>query len=236
MKSGQKEKPAVSCGVTGPTGAAGLGDAPNNKEQKNVVRIRFGSSARHDRYLTELPKIREKKGGKQTKGRKKGNQKAAAKNTTAFEKASHAPRRGSPRPRNSVCRSSDWNVRMLSTKHRRAAPAFSLPHTRASMTRFRGTRCFDQRAGPALRSYSTEQAPGLVRVRDFHPVPLFSGTRMRVRRSGSRTCHKSRSVYSLVTCAYYSGSGMPPSSPYRAAMHFFYHRGLILPENRPRRP
>ena len=106
-----------------------MGDAPNNKEQKNVVRIRFGSSARHDRYLTELPKIREKKGGKQTKGRKKDNQKAAAKNTTAFEKACHAPRRGSPRPRNSVCRSSDWNVRMLSPKHRRAAPAFSPPQT-----------------------------------------------------------------------------------------------------------
>ena len=88
MKSGQKEKPAVSCGVTGPTGAAGLGDAPNNKEQKNVVRIRFGSSARHDRYLTELPKIREKKGGKQQtgdeSGRKRRMKKAAEETTTAF--------------------------------------------------------------------------------------------------------------------------------------------------------
>ena len=157
----------------------------------------FGSSARHDRYLTELPKIREKKGGKQTKGRKKGNQKAAAKNTTAFEKASHAPRHGSPQPRNSVCRSSDWNVRMLSPKHRRAAPAFSLPHTRASMTRFRGTHPGDAQGRHfVFHSYKSGDTPD--------PCPGFSpdslvqhGTRMRVRsvlQTGSRICHKSRSV------------------------------------------
>ena len=34
---------------------------------------RFGSSARHDRYLTELPKIREKKGGYKGERKKQRN-------------------------------------------------------------------------------------------------------------------------------------------------------------------
>ena len=147
---------------------------PTSHETKRIHPTRFagkksfGSSARHDRYLTELPKIREKKGGKQTKGRNKGNQKAAAIYTTAFEKASHAPRRGSPRPRNSVCRSSDWNVRMRSTKHRRAAPAFSPPHTRGvndPLSRYAHCRQA-RRAGTSFLQHRAGAWPG--------PCPGFS--------------------------------------------------------------
>ena len=42
------------------------------------------------------------------------------------------------------------------------------------MTRFRGTQPETGRAEPTLRSYSYKSGRGLTRVRDFHPIPLFS--------------------------------------------------------------
>ena len=53
-------------------------------------------------------------------------------------------------------------------------PAFSPPRYRASMTRFRGT--YRRRyAEPTLRFHSYKSGrSGLTRVRDFHPIPLFS--------------------------------------------------------------
>ena len=42
------------------------------------------------------------------------------------------------------------------------------------MTRFRGTHPLPGSAGPALRSYSYKSGRNLTRVRDFHPIPLFS--------------------------------------------------------------
>ena len=186
MKSGQKEKPAVSCGVTGPTGAAGLGDAPNNKEQKNVVRIRFGSSARHDRYLTELPKIREKKGGKRLK-----QEKAAEESSTAFAGDSSAAV-----ARRAVCRSSDLNVQPRVTAARNAPTlAFSPSRYRISMTRFRGTRPI-RRAEPTLRSYSYKSDPRSDPCPGFSPDSLVQREQECVSDpsgTGSRICHKSRS-------------------------------------------
>ena len=147
---------------------------PTSHETKRIQPTRFagkksfGSSARHDRYLTELPKIREKKGGKQTKGRNKGNQKAAAIYTTAFEKASHAPRRGSPRPRNSVCRSSDWNVRMLACEaSARRTRLLSAPYRSVNDPLSRYALFFQaRRAGTSFLQHRAGAWPG--------PCPGFS--------------------------------------------------------------
>ena len=77
--------------------------------------------------------------------------------------------RESPRKR-AFCRSSDLNVQTVSPSARRArllsAP---LQGINDPLSRYR-----PESIEPALRSYSYKPDIHLARVRDFHPIPLFS--------------------------------------------------------------
>ena len=133
-----------------------------------------------------------------------------------------------PFAQRAVCRSSDLNVRTPS-RQRAATRLLSIPlqDFNDPLSRYAPPR----RAEPALRSYSYKSDRfGLTRVRELHPIPLFSENKSCVsgRKTGSRICHKSRNVFSLI-CGYlcddyYNHMFRLPSSPFRTAMRFFYDR------------
>ena len=98
------------------------------------------------------------------------------------------------------------------------------------MTRFRGTRHHGAQSRHFVLTATNQDRSGLTRVRELHPIPLFSENKSCVsgRKTGSRICHKSRNVFSFI-CGYlcddyYNHMFRLPSSPFRTAMRFFYDR------------
>ena len=152
----------------------------------------FGSSARHDRYLTELPKIREKKGGKQGESKKQRR-----KFTTAFEGKSHS--------RGTVARATMRFVGLLTQTFGRSSA--STRRTRllsAPLQSFNDplSRCAPSSARRAGTSFTQLQIrpEGLTRVRDFHPIPLFSEEQACVSGRWDRVAHSPQKPKCVFFC------------------------------------
>ena len=123
------------------------------------------------------------------------------------------------------CRSSDCDVQMFKQTSTCRVRLLSAPlqdfNDPLSRYAFRGMR----RAGTSSSQLQIRRFLRLTRVRDFHPIPLFSKNKNAcpIRLEPGRA-YATKAEADEIVCCYYSRRGPPPSSPNHPAMRFFYYR------------